>query len=167
MLLTSKNANKMLKQLNEELNSLNRKEELSKTFVASINEDKENVRPEYNYKATQIAQKEIEEKVIKIKHALNMFNVNTVVPEFNMTIDEMLIYIPQLSNRKAKLAIMKDTPKLERVTSFRGSNIIDYTYTNYDLEKVSEDYNVVTEELTKAQIALDKVNMSLTFEVDI
>lgn len=168
MLLTSKDANKMLKQLNEELASLQKKEQLSKSFVAATSEDKESVRPEYNYEVSQSTQKEIEGKIVKLKHALNVFNVNTIVPEFNMTIDEMLIYIPQLSARKMKLSLMKDTPKMERVNTFgRGSSIIDYTYINYDTNKVNKDYNTVSNELTKAQIALDKINVSKTFEVEL
>ena len=82
-----------------------------------------------------------------------------------MTIDEMLIYIPQLTAKKQKLLSMKDTPKLERATNYSRSNIIDYTYTNYDADIVSKDFESVDSELTKAQIALDKVNVTKTFEV--
>jgi hypothetical protein len=96
-----------------------------------------------------------------------VFNVNTLVEDFNMTIDEMLIYIPQLTAKKQKLSVMKDTPKLERVTGNARSNIIDYSYTNYDADIVSKDYELVEGELTKAQIALDKVNVTKTFEVDL
>lgn len=168
MLLTSKNANKLLKQLQEELISIEKKENNSKTFLAATSEDPEKIRPEYDYSDMQAKQKEIENKIVKLKHAINMFNVSTIVPEFNKTIDEMLIYIPQLSARKAKLAIMKDTPKMERVNNYpRNTSIIDYSYINYDLDEVSKDYLNVQEELTKAQIAIDKLNVSKTFEVEI
>ena len=167
MILTSKDANKLLKKLNEELNSLQSKENRSRTFLASTTEDPEKVRPDYNYETSRDSQTEIEKKIIKLKHAINVFNVNTLVDEFNMTIDEMLIYIPQLTAKKQKLSVMKDTPKLERVTGNARSNIIDYTYTNYDADIVSKDYELVEAELTKAQIALDKVNVTKTFEVDL
>jgi len=49
----------------------------------------------------------------------------------------------------------------------RGSNIIDYRYANYDIDIVSEDLLKVTDELAKAQLALDAVNHSETFEIDI
>ncbi len=167
MILTSKDANKLLKKLNEELDSLRTKEARFRTFLASTTEDPEKVRPDFDYEANRDAQSEIEKKIIKLKHAINMFNVNTLVEDFDMTIDEMLIYIPQLTTKKQKLAYMKDTPKLERVTNSGRSNIIDYTYINYDADVVSKDYESVEAELTKAQIALDKVNLTKTFEVDL
>ena len=167
MILTSKDANKLLKKLNEELNSLQSKENRSRTFLASTTEDPEKVRPDYNYEASRDSQSEIEKKIIKLKHAINEFNVNTLVEDFNMTIDEMLIYIPQLTAKKQKLSVMKDTPKLERTAGYARSNIIDYIYINYDADVVGKDYELVEAELTKAQIALDKVNVTKTFEVDL
>lgn len=169
MLVTSKDANKLLKQLNEELSSILKKEADSKTFNAAISEQVENVRPEYNYKSIQENINILQNKIIKIKHAINMFNVSTIVPEFNMTIDEILIYIPQLTATKQKLAEMKDKPKMERVNLYGRSvgNIIDYVYTNYDASEVEKDYLEVSNKLANAQIALDKINVSKTFEIDI
>ncbi|MBQ7276083.1 MAG: hypothetical protein IJS58_02425, partial [Bacilli bacterium] len=63
--------------------------------------------------------------------------------------------------------IMKDTPEKERYADRNSSNIIEYQYINYDLKKVEEDYKKVETELADAQIALDKINVSKTFEVDL
>ena len=84
-----------------------------------------------------------------------------------MTIDQMLVYIPQLSARKRKLEQMKDKLPRERVRggSFSNSGIIEYTYVNYDLKAVSRDYDKVTDELSRAQNALDLVNSTVEFEV--
>lgn len=46
----------------------------------------------------------------------------------------------------------------------RQSNIIDYTYTNYNLEEVETDYTKILDELTRAQLALDAVNQRETFD---
>lgn len=46
----------------------------------------------------------------------------------------------------------------------RQSNIIDYTYTNYDLAAVEADYEKTTDELSRAQLALDTVNQRDSFE---
>lgn len=167
MLLTSKDANKLLKQLNDEYSSLQVRENQSKVFVAATIENKDDARPNYDYEATSKKLAEISEKIIKIKHAINKFNVETIVPEFNKTIDEMLVYIPQLTSLKGKLSIMKDTPEKERYTDRNSSNIIEYQYINYDLKKVEEDYKKVETELADAQIALDKINVSKTFEVNL
>ena len=44
------------------------------------------------------------------------------------------------------------------------SNIIDYTYTNYDLAVVEADYEKTADELSRAQLALDTVNQRDSFE---
>lgn len=166
MLLTSKDANKLLKQLSSELESLKTKEASCMTFVAATIEDPEKVRPDYNYENTQNMINQIERKIIRIKHAINRFNIDTRVPGFDMSIDEMLVYIPQLYERCLKLSKMKDLPKKTRSLQ-HGSNIIDYTYINFDSDTVAEDFKNVEAELAKAQIALDKVNISETFEIEI
>ena len=96
-----------------------------------------------------------------------MFNSTTIIPEFDMTIDEMLVYIPQLTAAKNKLAIMKDKlPKVREQTRV-NSSILDYRYLNYDVETVTAEYEKVTDTLSKAQNALDSVNMNQTLEVDL
>ena len=47
----------------------------------------------------------------------------------------------------------------------RQSNIIDYSYANYDLAAVEADYEKVADELSRAQLALDAVNQRDTFEL--
>lgn len=168
MLLTSKDANKILKQLFEELSSLEIKEENSKTFIAATTEIVETLRPDYNYKEVQNKEIEIENKIRKIKHAINLFNTTIIVDGFDKTIDEMLIYIPQLTKRVSKLKEMKDNPKMRRdVNKYSYRIIIDYIYVNYDIEEAAKDYLKSEEELIKAQIALDKVNINKTFEVNL
>ena len=97
MLYTSAEAAKLLRKLNEELEIVERHENQSSTFNAALGENPEDVRPEYNYEATQKEITELERKIRTVKHAINEFNLSYVVPEFNMTIDQLLIYIPQLT----------------------------------------------------------------------
>ena len=98
---------------------------------------------------------------------INVFNATHVIPDFGMTIDEMLVYIPQLTQRKNKLADMKARLPKQRVEEQYGrqSNIIDYSYANYDLTAVEADYEKVSDELSRAQLALDAVNQRDTFEL--
>ena len=51
MRVTSAQAAKLLRQLNDELRALQLKEVNSSSFVAAIQEDIESVRPVYNFKA--------------------------------------------------------------------------------------------------------------------
>jgi len=166
MLVTSKEANKLLKQLENEREVLLAKEIDAKSFLAAVGEDVESCRPKYDYVKTQEDLSAIEEKIIKLKHSINKFNTETIVKDFNKTIDEMLVYIPLLTSRKYKLAnMMKVLPKAREQVNMR-STIIDYRYTNYDVNKAKEDYDLVSDELAKAQIALDTVNVTEKFEVE-
>lgn len=167
MKYTSAEANKLLRKLNDEKTSVMYREENGKEFLAAVGEDIESVRPKYDFTETQNAIAGIETKIRKFKHAINVFNSTTIIPEFDMTIDEMLVYIPQLTAAKNKLARMKDKlPKVREQTRV-NSSILDYRYLNYDVETVAAEYEKVTDTLSKAQNALDSVNMNQTLEVDL
>lgn len=168
MTCTSAEAAKLLRKLNDEYDALLFKEERSREFHAAMGEDVESVRPEYDYEKTQKELDGLEYKIRSLRHAIHRFNITHQVPGFDMTIDEMLIYIPQLTRRKNKLAVMKSKLPKERVEERLGrqSNIIDYVHVNYDLKAVEEDYNRAADELAKAQIALDIVNNTEKFEIE-
>ena len=87
----------------------------------------------------------------------------------NMTIDEMLVYLPQLSARASRLSAMKDMLPKERVPGGYGgsSQIIDYRYANFDIAEAKEDYAALTDELAKAQTALDLVNSTAELDIEI
>ena len=97
MKYTSAEAAKLLRKLNEEKNSLMKREELSSVFIAAVGENVEDVRPEYDYRKTQDGLEELDRKIRVLKHALNVFNLTQTVPGSDMTIDQVLVYIPQLS----------------------------------------------------------------------
>lgn len=165
-LYTSAEAAKLLRKLNEEKSSLEAQESQSSTFKAAINENTDDARPDYDYKQTQKAIDELDSKIRTVKHAINRFNTTHEVPGFNMTVDAMLIYIPQLTRKKAKLSQMKDRLPKSR-DYIRVAGIIEYSYTNYDIEAVKRDYDAVSDELARAQTALDVLNNSEKFEIDI
>ena len=167
--ITSAMAAKYLRKLNEEQAALLQKEKKSDTYTVSVQEKIEDVRPEYDYVAVQLQLRELEDKIRKIKHALNQFNLTQVVPEFNMTIDQMLVYIPQLTARKSKLNRMRSRLPKERVQGgmSRMSGIVEYEYSNYDIKQAEADYAAVSDELARAQNALDAVNSSVTFSTEV
>ena len=98
-----------------------------------------------------------------VKHAINQFNLTHTVEGFDMTVDQMLVYIPQLSERCSKLDTMADMPRKKRYNS--RSNLIEYEYTNYDPEQVRADYQAAKDLLNQAQLALDALNQSETMEI--
>lgn len=168
MRVTSAQAAKLLRQLNDELRALQLKEANSSSFVAAIQEDVESVRPAYNFKEMRDAQAEVECKIRKVKHAINVFNTTTIIPDFDITIDEMLVYLPQLNRQCEVLSKMRDAmPKVRVSSGYSCGNIIDYKYANYDIEEVGRYYAELSDTLAKAQTVLDLVNSTVEFEIDI
>lgn len=167
MKMTSAEANKLLRKLHDDHSALKRMETESRTFVAATTEKLEDARPEYDYTAVQEKLAELEDKARRVKHAINLFNISQAIDGSGMTIDQALVYIPQLSERKRKLAIMRAAQKKKRNESMKSSNLIEYTYTNYDIEQAEADYQSASDELARVQNALDLINSTVQFEIDI
>ena len=167
MKLTSAEAAKVLRKMNDDLNDLWSRESMSQSFVAAVSENVEDVRPEYDFAKTRGEEAVLSEKIRKLKHAFNVFNSTTVIPEWNITIDEMLVLIPQLTRKRDRLSMMKNRLPKERVEAGMrtASNIIDYRYANYDIAAAQAEYDEASNRLAKAQTALDLVNSTVTFEV--
>lgn len=169
MKMTSAQAAKQLRQLNDELRTLMLREENTRSFVAALEEDIESVRPAYDFLKMHDAKAEVERKIRKLKHAVNVFNTATEVPGFDMTIDEMLVFLPQLTRKCSLLSEMRDAlPKVREKSGYtRTGSIIEYRYANYDIEQVSKYYTETLNMLSEAQTALDLVNNTVEFEVDL
>ena len=171
MKYTSAQAAKILRQLKEEHQRLLAREAETQVFLAAVGEDPESLRPEYDYGQVQEKLAGLEEKIRKIRHVLNIFNLNTVVE--GMTIDEILVYLPQLNERRQKLGTMAARlPRKRAESGMAGrfgakSQIIDYEYANYDIGAADRDFRLVTEEIARLQTALDRVNSTLEMEIDI
>ena len=168
--MTSAYANKMLKSLEEDKAFWVNKEATSSTYVAAINE--EPVVPEYDYTEVVATITSLDEKIAIIKHALNVTNSNEKVRvgDAEMSIDTILIKMAQLNKRKSVLDQMrKQLPKArEEQRSYMSRNTVpEYRYINYDLELIKKEYETVSKTIMEMQMALDKYNQTVQFEVDI
>lgn len=141
-----------------------------KGYVAAINE--EPVVPEYDYTEVVATITSLDEKIAIIKHALNVTNSNEKVQvgDAEMSIDTILIKMAQLNKRKSVLDQMrKQLPKArEEQRSYMSRNTVpEYRYINYDLELIKKEYEAVSKTIMEMQMALDKYNQTVQFEVDI
>ena len=143
------------------------KEKDAFVFKAATIENVEDARPEYDYHAVQAKLAQLEQQIRRLKHAINTFNLSQEVPGTGMTIDQVLVYIPQLTERKRKLSVMKQRQKKQREEKYAASHFIEYIYANYDPAQAAADYDAVSKELAKVQNALDLVNSTVPFDIDL
>lgn len=167
-MMTSACANKMLRKLNEDKEYYRSKEVDGMTYVAAL--DEEPVIPEYDYGTVAAAIAEIDEKILIIKHAINLNNtINRIqVGDKDMSIDEILVKMAQLNRRKGVLDIMrKKEPKTRINSGYYASRkaVPEYEYINYDLDEVKAQYEKADAEIAMMQMALDKYNQTFEFEV--
>ena len=165
MQYTSAQANKLLKTLKEERESILFREGNSDRFVAATVEDLDSARPDYNYAAVQARLEVLEGQIRTVKHAINAYNLTHTVEGFDMTVDQLLVYIPQLSEHCMKLSVMADMPPKKRYNG--RNNFIEYEYLNYDPEQVRADYQAAKARLIQAQLALDALNQTQTMEIEL
>ena len=168
--MTSAYANKMLRSLEEDKAFWANKEATACTYVAAINE--EPVVPEYDYAEVAATIAEIDEKIAIIKHALNVTNATAKVQvgDVEMSIDTILIKMAQLNKRKSGLDVMrKQLPKarVEQHAYMSRNAVPEYKFINYDLELIKKEYETVSVKIMEMQMALDKYNQTVQFEVDI
>lgn len=167
MKMTSAQANKQLKQMNNELSMLLNTEQQSCIFRAALGENVDEVRPEYEYHHTQLAIDTLNRKIRKLKHSVNVFNTITEIPGQHCTIDEALVKIAQLTQKVNKLARMRSRLPRERADNCFRSSVIDYVLTNYNISDAVADFQNAQEELTELQTALDTVNNTVVYDFDV
>ena len=168
--ITSAYANKMLRSLEEDKAFWVNKEASSSTYIAAVNE--EPVIPEYDYMTVANTIDEIDRKIVTIKHALNLTNATAKVQigEQEMSIDSILVRMAQLNKRKAVLDDMRKRLPKTRVygSAFSSSGSApEYKYINYDPELIRQEYDRISNTIMDMQIALDRYNQTVLFEVDI
>ena len=167
--MTSASANKLLNKLNEEKRYWTSKEEEGCTYVAAL--DEEPLIPSYSYEEVSQKITEIDEKVLKIKHAINISNATNEIEigDTKMTVDMILVKMAQLNRRKDMYNFMRRQEPKTRLNSGRfttKNSVPEYRYINYDLNRAEEDFQRVDEEIVGMQLALDKYNQTVEFEVD-
>lgn len=170
MKMTSAYASKMIKKLNDDKDFWKRKEQDSYSYIAAI--DEEPVIPEYDYKAVSDTIADIDAKICKIKHAINVVNTTSEI-EVNgkmMSIDTVLVKMAQMNSRLSMLDMMRKQQPKSRINSGIYSSrktAPEYSYINYDLDAVKADYEKLSAEIAAMQIALDKFNQTFEFDVEI
>ena len=167
MKLTSAAANKEIRALEEEKAHLLANEREVCTYVLAVDEQDEP--PAYDYAAVRLAVADIDRKVMKLRHALHVFNIETVLPECGLTIDEALVAMAQLNAEKIRLSQLRSTQPKQRVRDryLGGSRAIEYEYANFDIQQAEADFQEVSDKIRALQMEIDFANQTEYFVVEL
>ena len=175
MVLTSASANKMIRLLEDQKQYLLDNEANDSKYVLADDEVKDI--PDYDFDKYDSDIDELDYKIRIIKHitrdsnikfSINMFNTNTLL-SIGITIDQALVEMAQLSNKIQRLRAMRRAKNKERLLGVNAGryNIAEYQYLNYNKQDVNETYRQAMIRIHKIQLALDLVNQTKEFTVDL
>lgn len=162
MKMNSDYANKTIKNLQAEIDSILQAENTNKTYSYGVTEQP--MIPEYSFSATQARLSALRDRMAALRHAINLFNVTTKVPEYDLTVDEALGRMSMLNNEKKRLYALLQIPEKTRERVY-GSREADFVCRNFDLAEVQAAYDSVSQELMQLQQAINIANLTISFDV--
>lgn len=158
-------ANKLIKQLTTDRQALLIQEAQASYF--SYLQGEEPFKPDYDFTATQNQLDEYATKIAAIRHAVNEFNVKTVLPGLDITVDQALVMLPILTAEKDKLDRMRQSLPKTRVRSSSNGQVSEFRESNFAPKDAENRYRNVLIRLTDIQQALNTVNLTGEIFVDI
>lgn len=157
---------KYIKMLEEEKRKILSEESKSMTFSYLANETP--YTPSYDFKNITSQISEIDRKIVAIRHKISEVGITTIVDSnLGLTVDNLLVMLPLLSDRKRTLERMRKIPEKERRQKLGGSEVSEYIERNFDITEVDEEYFKISALLVSYQELLNKYNTLTEFDVDI
>lgn len=165
MKVTSAIANKMIKKYQKEIDMLDSAIRQNAVFDAAINENIEDARPDFDFEKTYNEIRGLEEKIVELKHCLNIFNTETEIEidGKKFTIDKLLVYVAQLNKNLFKIGSYVECPVKKRLAN--NGNLIEYRYINFSHDFVKNEHERLSELVNKILVELDTVNSTVLFEI--
>ena len=124
-------------------------------------EDSSAKKPEYDYEETLNQLMEFDDSIRSAKHTINSFSVSHYVPEYNMTLDELEMYLEDLDRRFNTLKELGDAHPIKRTIVNRS---VRHTIANYDLKQARKDSERLDDECRKVRRIISEIKESEEFE---
>ena len=124
-------------------------------------EDPSAKKPEYDYVETWNQLMEFDDSIRSVKHAINSFSVSRYVPEYDMTLDELEMYLEDLDRRFNTLKELGDAHPIKRTIVNRS---VRHTIANYDLKQARKDSERLDDECRKVRRIISEIKESEEFE---
>lgn len=171
--MTSQEANKLLKRLEDKLQQLVEKERRCATYSEFHGSNTETpICPavdDYSFSKTRAEISKYNMAIRSVKHCINLFNVTQTLPDTGLTIDAALVYMAQLNQEKRRLDDLRNREKKSVRAGMAGrstAGFIEVTVTNYDPADAAVEYESASRLLDKIIADLDHVNTTEKFTVD-
>lgn len=150
--------------LKKDRNRLIEREKKLSIFSLFDTEDKETVRPEYDFERYQEKIDGLNKRIRNLSKEALSYIVNTKVAECgDMTILEALLYVGELKEKEERLYAMSTHLEKERK---ENPNRAEYEYINYDKSKVEEDYRKTKTELERMKMCVDFYIYELSYDYE-
>ena len=154
-----------LKTLNKiwmiERRELLKEEKKACSYRVMEGEDPSAKKPEYDYEETLNQLMEFDDSIRSAKHTINSFSVSHYVPEYNMTLDELEMYLEDLDRRFNTLKELGDAHQIKRTIVNRS---VRHTIANYDLKQARKDCDRLDDERRKVRRIISEIKESEEFE---
>ena len=150
--------------LKKDRNRLIEREKKLSIFSLFDTEDKETVRPEYDFERYQEKIDGVNKRIRNLSKEALSYITNTKVAECgDMTILEALLYVGELKEKEERLCAMSTHLEKERK---ENPNRAEYEYINYDKSKVEEDYRKTKTELERMKMCVDFYIYELSYDYE-
>lgn len=156
-------ANKLAKEYQVTLETIRGAERNNQTYSYYAGE--EPVIPEYDFAETQRQIDHLCDKIVKIRHAVNLFNVSTMLPKTGLTVDAALVKMSMLHNKLTRMLQATRIEAKTRGSSLRG--VSEFKVRNFDVEAAKAEYDQTFNELTTLQQELNEINFTHEIEIPI
>ena len=158
---TIDNLKTMIKIWMIERRELLKEEKKSCSYKVMEGEDPSAKKPEYDYEETRNQLMEFDDSVRLAKHTINSFSVSRYVPEYNMTLDELEMYLEDLDRRFNTLKELGDAHPIKRTIV---NSSVRHTIANYDLKQARKDSERLDDERRKVRSIISEIKKSEEFE---
>lgn len=160
-IFTIENLKTLIKFWMIERRELLKEEKKACSYRVMEGEDPSAKKPEYDYEETKNQLKEFDDSVRLAKHTINSFSVSRYVPEYNMTLDELEMYLEDLDRRFNTLKELGDAHPIKRTIVNRS---VRHTIANYDLKQARKDSERLDDERRKVRNIISEIKESEEFE---
>ena len=144
-----------------ERRELLKEEKKAYSYRGMEGEDPSAKKPEYDYEETRNQLMEFDDSVRLAKHTINSFSVSRYVPEYNMTLDELEMYLEDLNRRFNTLKELGEARPIKRTIVNRS---VRHTIANYDLKQARKDSERLDDECRKVRRIISEIKESEVFE---